>query len=143
MSAFWLMKTSLSSHRECLNGIILFDSNPWYGSFRSSGIKHSLIRVDYDFELQTWDYNNLELIQRKLIFPVSNQFSQKSRLLPGEIQVETAFKNPKIPESINTTTTTDHFTVSRRTPPFSPSPWHATLAVKQHTPLQVLFLFFH
>ena len=44
ISAFWLMKTSLSSHRECLNGIILFDSIPWYGSFRSSGIKHSLIR---------------------------------------------------------------------------------------------------
>ena len=143
MSAFWLMKTSLSSHRERLNGIILFDSNPWYGSFRSSGIKHSLIRVNYDFELQTWDYNNLELIQRKLIFTVSNQFSQKSRLLPGEIQVGTAFKNPKIPEPINTTTATDNFTVSRRPPPFSPSPWHATLAVKQHTPLQVLFVFFH
>ena len=41
--------------------------------------------------------------------------------------METAFKNPKIPESINTTTTTGNFTVKRRPPPFTPSPWHATL----------------
>ena len=36
----------------------------WSFTNKSSGIKYGLARVNYDFELQTRDYNNLELIQR-------------------------------------------------------------------------------